>query len=438
MRDIHGGTERKLTHTSEVGLSRFNHVRYVSELLCQPLMVEDYCLQAMADTSPIKWHLAHTSWFFETFILKVFVKQYQSFHPQFEVLFNSYYNAVGQQFNREKRHILSRPSVDQVYEYRAYVNDHIQQLASVIANAHYSDAQQLEFSQLLALGCHHEQQHQELMLTDLKYCWFQNPLYPAYQDNLSPLSSAPAAHVLPKKITFKSIDAGLYSIGHSSHESFCFDNETPQHQVYIEGVNIAERLITNEEYLAFIDDGGYENPLLWLSQGWSHLQQVGAVKHPLYWVQQDEQWFEYHLYGLKPLDLSQPVIHVNAYEADAFSRWLGCRLPTEFEWEIHQTKINAQIPEHNFLNTQYLQPTNTQLVGNAWQWTRSAYSAYPKYKAAEGAIGEYNGKFMVDQLVLRGGSCATAASHYRHSYRNFFYAKDKWQFSGISLAQDIN
>jgi ergothioneine biosynthesis protein EgtB len=424
-------------------LNHYTNIRQLSENLCKPLIIEDYGLQAMDDTSPLKWHLAHTSWFFETFILKVLVKNYQPYHTEYEVLFNSYYNGIGDQFTRSKRHLLSRPSVDDVYAYRAYVDSEIKALLITNSAEKQNKSKDKELLSLLELGCNHEQQHQELMLTDLKYCWFQNPLFPAYknQDALTLINSEMHSECLPvEDLTFTSFGEGLYPMGHDTNE-FCFDNEQPVHKVYIAQFKLADRLITNKEYLAFINDGGYENPLLWLSQGWSQLQaaitqEQDSAKSPLYWVKRNDQWFEYQLQGLRALDMNQPVIHINAYEADAYARWAGCRLPTEFEWEVAQKTLRNKASNENFLQQNALQPINTQLVGSAWQWTSSAYGAYPKYKPAEGAVGEYNGKFMVDQLVLKGGSCATQATHYRHSYRNFFYPKDKWQFTSICLASN--
>lgn len=371
------------------------------------------------------------------------MKNYQPYHTEYEVLFNSYYNGIGDQFTRSKRHLLSRPSVDDVYAYRAYVDSEIKALLITNSAEKQNKSKDKELLSLLELGCNHEQQHQELMLTDLKYCWFQNPLFPVYknQDALTLINSEIHSECLPvEDLTFTSFGEGLYPMGHDTNE-FCFDNEQPVHKVYIAQFKLADRLITNKEYLAFINDGGYENPLLWLSQGWSQLQaaitqEQDSAKSPLYWVKRNDQWFEYQLQGLRALDMNQPVIHINAYEADAYARWAGCRLPTEFEWEVAQKTLRNKASNENFLQQNALQPINTQLVGSAWQWTSSAYGAYPKYKPAEGAVGEYNGKFMVDQLVLKGGSCATQATHYRHSYRNFFYPKDKWQFTGICLASN--
>lgn len=412
-------------------LDMYVAVRGHSEMLCAPLEKEDYGLQAMASTSPAKWHLAHTTWFFETFILKPFYPDYQSPQPQFEYLFNSYYNGIGEQYPRHQRGLLSRPGVDEIMQYRKQVDECI---CALIEN-HESRFSSDIFNRL-ELGCHHEQQHQELFFTDLKYCWFQNPLAPAYTD--SPMPGSPDL----EPMGWQSFKAQLALIGHDAEHGFCFDNELPRHPHYVTDFRIADRLVSNGEFLEFILDDGYQRSELWLADGWSQLaeQKSGSCLDPapLYWTQRDGRWHEYTLYGLSELDYLRPVCHLSAYEADAYARWKNCRLPTEFEWELSMGNANQKNTAANCPDEQQIQihPQSCDIVGNLWQWTGSAYSPYPGFKAAAGAIGEYNGKFMANQLVLRGGSVATSPGHYRHSYRNFFYPPDQWQFTGLRLAQD--
>lgn len=427
-----------LSNSSVVAM--FEKTRQVSEWQCEPLLIEDYGLQAMPETSPAKWHLAHTTWFFETFLLKPYLKNYKPINDQYEVLFNSYYNGIGPQHPRPKRGLLSRPSVKEVYSYRHHVND---AMLTLLSNDKLCTKDVFD---KVVLGCHHEQQHQELFFTDLKYSWFQNPLYPVYlelknnkKNNLSD----------DKKIIhlddWVEIDSGLYDIGFNENNStslsdnFCFDNELPKHKQYIENISLAKYLVTNGEYLEFMMDDGYKRSELWLSDGWAALQTLNSKCSPLYWVEMDSQWFEYTLRGLQPLNLKQPVCHISAYEADAFARWKDCRLPTEFEWEVFSNMMTNNV-EGQFLESELFHPevemiNNSPIRGKLWQWTSSAYSPYPGYKTAEGAIGEYNGKFMCNQLVLKGGSCVTSKSHYRNSYRNFFYPPDQWQFTGLRLAK---
>lgn len=425
-----------LSHSSVI--AAFVKMRKVSEWQCKPLLIEDYGLQAMPETSPAKWHLAHTTWFFETFLLKPHLKNYKPLNNQYEVLFNSYYNGIGPQHPRPKRGLLSRPSVEEVYAYRHYVNDEMQTL---LANDKLCTE---DVIRKVILGCHHEQQHQELFFADLKYSWFQNPLYPTYFLNKKNNTSERNNNVSLKS-EWVNIDSGLYEIGfnkkHTSSllDEFCFDNELPIHKQYLEGVSLSKYLVTNAEYLEFMEDDGYKRSELWLSDAWAALQNSTRQHSPLYWVKQDEKWFEYTLQGLQPLNLGQPVCHLSAYEADAFARWKDCRLPTEFEWEVF-ANLNEDCGEGQFLESEIFHPDvemldNAAVQGKLWQWTSSAYSPYPGYKAAKGAIGEYNGKFMCNQLVLRGGSCVTSQSHYRNSYRNFFYPPDQWQFTGLRLAK---
>ncbi len=401
----------------------YRRVRKQTEALCLPLHVEDMGVQPMPDASPPKWHLAHTTWFFETFLLKPGLPGYRAFNAQFEYLFNSYYNAVGDQFPRAERGNLSRPTVAEVMAYREHVDD------AMLALLDRGDAD----GDALTLGLHHEQQHQELMLTDLKYNLGRNPLFPAYRSDLA--TAEPGAVEIPRFVEF---DAADVAVG-AEDDVFCFDNEQPRHRVHVLGFALADRVVTNDEYLAFIRDGGYRRPELWLSDAWSALQS-GTRECPLYWFQRDGSWLEYTLGGLAPLNPAQPVTHVSFYEADAFARWSDARLPTEFEWE----RAAAGLPvEGNYVDSDFLTPRPArggglkQMFGDVWEWTSSSYRPYPGYRPLAGAFGEYNGKFMSGQMVLRGGSCATPADHIRRTYRNFFYPPDQWQFSGIRLARDL-
>lgn len=424
-----------LTQSNSSVVTMFEKTRSASEWQCEPLLIDDYGLQAMPETSPVKWHLAHTTWFFETFLLKPYLENYKPLNDKYEIIFNSYYNGVGPQHPRPKRSLLSRPSVEEVYLYRHYVDDAMQ---SLLADDKLCSKELID---KVILGCHHERQHQELLFTDLKYCWFQNPLYPTYIATKN--NQLPKLKNSTQVDSWFEIDSGLYDIGHNENNSssasddFCFDNELPQHKQYLESISISESLVTNAEYLMFMQDNGYTRSELWLSDAWAALQNSKSKHSPLYWVNIDEQWFEYTLQGLQPLNLEQPVCHISAYEADAFARWKDCRLPTEFEWEVFSNIKNNKV-EGQFLESELFHPeieNNSSVQGKLWQWTSSAYSPYPGYKAAEGAIGEYNGKFMCNQLVLRGGSCVTSKSHYRNSYRNFFYPPDQWQFTGLRLAK---
>lgn len=406
-------------------LSRYSTVRARSLKICQPLEIEDYLIQPMDDASPPKWHLAHTTWFFETFLLKPHCNGYQVFNDAYEYLFNSYYNGVGAQFPRSKRGHLSRPTVQEIFDYRAHVDD---AMLGLIQGLSPSDHEAL-FK--IVLGTHHEEQHQELMLTDLKYNFGNNPLFPVYQ------TSPDATKRSTRALQFSSVAAGNYEIGHEApcHSNFVFDNESPRHTVFVGEYQIANRLVTNGEFLEFVEDGGYENPELWLSDAWSLLSGADSFKQPLYWVHNQDGWYEYSLSGLKPLVLDQPVVHVSGYEADAFARWFGARLPTEPEWEI----AAGEKSDGNFFESGRLHPTasdHDQFFGDCWEWTSSSYGPYPGFETFPGQLGEYNGKFMANQLVLRGGSCVTPGSHARRTYRNFFYPKDRWQFSGIRLAKN--
>ena len=380
----------------------------------------------MADASPPKWHLAHTTWFFETFILKQAVSNYKAFHPAYEYLFNSYYEGVGTRHPRPERGLLSRPLVSEIYAYREYVDDALRNLLTTAPDE--------AWLQRIDLGIHHEQQHQELLITDLKCNLGRNPIRPIYLDK--PTTSIKAG---ADRSTFVTFGGGMNEIGATlNRDSFCFDNELPRHSVWLAPYEIADRLVTNGEYLEFIDDRGYESVSLWLSDGWAEKTTRGW-QAPEYWFRENGTWFEYTLHGVQPLDLSIPVCHVSYYEADAFARWAGARLPTEFEWEAAAQSTN-ELVHGTFADEEHFHPRaqNSTYCGDCWQWTSSSYAPYPGYRSLEGTLGEYNGKFMSNQYVLRGGSCATPISHYRNSYRNFFYSKDRWQFTGIRLGRDFD
>lgn len=411
---------------------QYRTIRRRFEQYCAPLAIEDYGLQAMPDTSPPKWHLAHTSWFFETFILKEYVASYQPFHPQFEYLFNSYYNGIGAQFPRPRRGLLSRPTVAEIYRYRQVVDE------AMLALLERGPDLSADICARTALGLQHEMQHQELFFTDIKYSLAQNPLFPAYL----PLADRWLSDVPAPVMQWRRFDGGLTDIGAAADGAFCFDNETPRHPVFIAPFEMADRLITNAEVLAFVLAGGYRDPALWLSDGWQTVREQ-QWQHPLYWhppqgeVMAAEGWQEFTLYGLQPLDPHRPACHLSAYEADAIARWLGGRLPTEFEWELAAPQWPDCLTRHDAGHYHPNIADLASLFGAVWQWTSSAYSPYPGYQPAAGAIGEYNGKFMCNQWVLRGGSCVTDPRQIRTSYRNFFYPADRWQFSGLRLARTL-
>jgi len=411
-------------------IASFRNTRTFSNRLCEPLEVEDYVIQSMPEASPMKWHLAHTSWFFETFILKPHFKGYASSHPEYNFLFNSYYNAVGPFHARPQRGLLSRPTVKNALEYRTEVDALVTEL---LENA--DEEKLLELKPLIILGVNHEQQHQELMLTDLKHMFAQNPLHPVYCPNALTASGD------VQSMAWIPFDGGLHRIGHDG-EAFAYDNEGPSHQVVIGSFAMASRLVTNQEYEAFIEDGGYERPDLWLSLGWNAVNEKNW-KAPLYWEKCDGKWRQFTLHGVENLSPDEPVGHISYFEADAFARWAGARLATEAEWELASEGV--PIAGH-FVDDELFKPiaaklgdgiyAPTQMFGDLWEWTRSSYSPYPGYKTTDGALGEYNGKFMCNQYVLRGGSCATSQSHIRRTYRNFFPPDARWQFSGIRLTRD--
>lgn len=385
--------------------ARFAAVRAHSRTLAAPLSEEDCAAQSMPDASPVKWHLAHTSWFFETFILEAHEPGFIAFDPAFRVLFNSYYNGVGEKFARPQRGLLTRPGLARVLAYRANVDERMARLFAAGLGA--------EAASLVELGLQHEQQHQELILTDCLHLLAQNPLYPVYDDE------APQPAMAPGAMEWVAFPESLVRIGHQEG-GFCFDNELPRHRVFLEPFAVADRLVTNGEYLRFIEDGGYTQPGLWLSAGWDFVRANG-LSHPFYWRPGAEGWRAFGLRGLEALQPDAPVLHLSYFEAAAYAQWAGARLPTEAEWEaaaLHR-------------------PDLPQLFGAAWQWTSSAYAPYPGFQAAAGAVGEYNGKFMVNQYVLRGSSLATPPGHARVSYRNFFPTEARWQFTGLRLARSL-
>ena len=407
-------------------------VRHLTHALCQPLAIEDYVVQPVASMSPPKWHLAHTTWFFETFILQPYTSGYTPYHPLYSYLFNSYYQHVGERWERPKRGDLSRPTVQDVYAYRAAVDDRMMQLIDTLDAPQWS-----EVYDRIVLGLHHEQQHQELLVTDIKYILATNPLYPVYHatPHVPSSASGSAAHFIP-------FAGGTYEIGYDA-EGFCFDNEQPAHRVLVQDFALQNRLVSNGEYLAFIEDSGYGDFRHWLSNGWDTVQREGWDA-PLYWQRLDGQWHEMTLAGLRVLDVHAPVTHVSYYEAAAYASWAGKRLPTEAEWEVAARCTGATATRRQLCRNTKLSPHASaaqagalmQMMGDAWEWTGSAYLPYPGYRQGPGALGEYNGKFMVDQMVLRGGSCATPRSHIRVTYRNFFPAYERWQFTGIRLADE--
>ncbi|NES02955.1 MAG: ergothioneine biosynthesis protein EgtB [Okeania sp. SIO2F4] len=412
--------------SKELSLSAYyQQVRQLSEQICQPLEIEDYVVQSMPDASPIKWHLAHTAWFFEAFILVPHFKNYSVFHPKYDYLLNSYYESLGERVPAAQRGTLSRPTVAEIYRYRAYVDEAMQSLIA-------ENSGNLELESLVILGLNHEQQHQEFLFTNIKHIFGNNPLRPVYKPDLP----IPNAASVGKQLDWLEYPDQLYEIGHDG-EGFAFDNEQPRHRVYLQDYQLASRLVTNGEYLEFIQAGSYNNPDYWLSEGWA----TASFKNwqaPLYWEKIDGDWWLMTLGGMRPLNENEPVCHVSFYEADAYARWAGKRLPTEAEWEIATTNVPV---EGNLLENGMLHPApateNTQpdqLFGDVWEWTNSTHQPYPGYRLEAGIVGEYNGKLMCNRLVLRGGSCVTPLSHIRPTYRNFYPPSTRWQFTGIRLA----
>ncbi len=406
---------------------RFRAVRGATESLCRPLETEDYVVQSMPDASPTRWHLAHTSWFFETLVLKPAFPDYEPLDERFDYLFNSYYNTIGAQFPRPQRGMLTRPTVAEVHEYRAHVDRHVLQLleGSEVADVPVS---------VVDVGLHHEQQHQELIVTDLKHLLSMNPIHPVYRESVRSAGRVASFvwHAFPE---------GLVHVGYDG-QGFAYDNERPRHRTFVERFELASRPVTCGEYLAFMHDGGYHRPEWWLSAGFTTASEEGWTA-PLYWVLRDGRWMIYTLGGLEEIDESEPVCHVSYYEADAYARWAGVRLPTEAEWETAAAAVPVR---GHFVEDRRFHPAPApasgdashpvQLFGDVWEWTRSPYTAYPGFRPPDGALGEYNAKFMSGQMVLRGGSCATPRSHIRPTYRNFFQPEARWQFSGIRLARD--
>ena len=425
-------------------LARYKAVRRATTALCNPLTPEDMMVQSCPEASPVKWHLAHTSWFFETFVLTEFLAGYTPFHPDFRWLFNSYYNSLGDMPEKKLRSSFSRPALDLILGYRAHVDAAMERLLQHPAED--------EAARRIALGIEHEQQHQELIATDIKHALFTNPLHPAYIERTE---QAAANTTIAPPLEWVSYAPGLTEIGTTPNpaavDAFAFDNETPRHPVYIAPFRLATRLVTCAEYLAFMEQNGYGRPELWLSEGWTAMRAEGW-QAPLYWFRDSATasgWSIYTLSGFVPLDdLSEtPVCHLSFFEADAYARWAGHRLPTEFEWEHAAAQLGVTQPSlaHNLLETGNLHPTPArpvpglqQMFGDAWEWTASPYTGYPGYAPLPGALGEYNGKFMSSQMVLRGGSCVTPATHIRPTYRNFFSPATRWQFSGLRLAHDAS
>ena len=419
---------------------RFHQTRSFTNALCAGLQPEDCVVQSMPDVSPTKWHLAHTTWFFETFILKEFVPGYRPDIPEYAYLFNSYYNAAGDMHRRDLRGLISRPTVTEAQRYRASINSHVDDLLAS-ADERLLD----EIEPILVLGIHHEQQHQELLITDIKHVFAQNPLHPVYRRrDAAPQRSDGAGR---RPCQFVEFDQQIVAVGHDGN-GFAYDNEGPRHQVLLAPFSLASRPVTNGEYIAFIEDNGYDRPEFWLSLGWVTVNEQ-RWNAPLYWTKRDNAWWNFTLSGFRPVDEAEPVTHISYFEADAYANWVGARLPTEFEWE----RAASEYPvEGNFVEGELFHPTAVasavsaekslhgpllhQMFGDVWEWTRSAYSPYPGYRAAPGALGEYNGKFMCNQYVLRGGSCATSCTHIRRTYRNFFQPEKRWQFNGIRLARD--
>ncbi|RBW70709.1 ergothioneine biosynthesis protein EgtB [Bacillus taeanensis] len=408
--------------------SEFMHIRKFTEYLVEPLTIEDFVIQAIPDVSPPKWHLAHTTWFFERFILMSYSSTYKEFNSLFDHLFNSYYVTIGNPFPRHQRGLLSRPTVKEVMEYRCYVEENLMDLLE------HADEELLnKIESLIELGLQHEQQHQELLLTDMKYNFSINPSSPVYREKKeSKDESCPP-------LKWHQFEEGLVEIGHEE-KGFSFDNERPRHKVWIERYMLASRPVTNGEFIEFMEDGGYHSPQYWLSEGFAAVKEQNW-EAPLYWKKIDGKWYYYTLSGLREVNKAEPVCHVSYFEADAYARWAGKRLPTESEWEhaLSLRELKGNFAESGFFHphAQYDERKFKKTYGDVWEWTMSPYSPYPGNKPLAGALGEYNAKFMCNQLVLKGGSCATPSSHIRPTYRNFFHPDKRWQFTGFRLAGDV-
>ena len=434
--ESHGRRERLLAH--------YRKVRAFTTRLCRDLEPEDCVVQSMPDVSPTKWHLAHTSWFFETFVVKAWMPRYRPEVPQYAYLFNSYYNAAGDMHRRDLRGLISRPTVAETYRFRKSIDQCVGQL---IEDA--DETLLAEIEPIVTLGLHHEQQHQELLLTDIKHVLAQNPLYPVFavagiddsgRGSSGHVQHGPGSTIPATAQRFVEFEEAITSIGHEGL-GFSYDNEGPRHRALVLPFSLSNRLITNGEYLEFMEAGGYTRSEFWLSLGWTTVNEQ-RWRAPLYWIERDGAWWNFTLSGLRPVNESEPVTHVSYFEADAYANWAGARLATEFEWE----RAAAPLPiGGNFVDDELFHPSPAfasdngdlqQMYGDTWEWTRSAYLPYPGYKAGPGALGEYNGKFMCNQMVLRGGSCATSRDHVRLTYRNFFQPEKRWQFTGIRLARD--
>jgi ergothioneine biosynthesis protein EgtB len=417
-----------LTFTTSL-LAQFRAVRQQTETICEPLVVEDYVVQPTADVSPPKWHIGHVTWFFETFILVPYKKGYRVFNEQYPFVFNSYYEGAGARILRTNRGNLSRPSVDDIYKYRAYVDKNMEEWLSETSITE-------DLNDLVMIGLNHEEQHQELLLTDIKYILGNNPLFPKYKNAVNSPKS--------ERLTdgWLAVERGNYKIGYQGND-FHYDNEKGVHEVFLPDYQIQNRLITNGEFIEFIEAGGYQNYEYWLSSGWAWVNN-NKITSPMYWYKIEGEWHYYKLSGLQKVNPYEPLTHVNFFEADAFARWKGKRLPTEFEWEVacnqHSSVISAaaNFSDKGYLHTVAQQNGDNQFYGDVWEWTNSSYLPYPYYAKVEGALGEYNGKFMIDQMVLRGGSCATPRNHIRPTYRNFFPTHSRWQFMGFRLAEHIS
>ncbi len=424
-------TEKTNNENKEKLLNRFNAVRNFSLKLSETLQTEDFVIQSMPDVSPTKWHLAHTSWFFETFVLRKGKNNYKPLNENYAYLFNSYYIQAGERFYRPNRGLLSRPTVKEVFEYRKYIDVNMMNFFEQADEKVFR-----EFAPVIEIGINHEQQHQELLLTDIKHVFSINPLKPVYRE------VKPGRNSNVPKLEWIEFDEGIHETGFDGN-GFSYDNELPRHKEFLQPYKLANRLVTNGEFLEFMEDGGYKKPELWLSDGIAVVEKEGW-NSPMYWEKIGREWWIFKLNGFHKLDLFEPVCHVSHFEADAFARWKDARLPTEAEWEAasYNLPIEGNFVENENYHTSPLMVSNEgsrklhQMFGDIWEWTQSAYLPYPGYKTLPGALGEYNGKFMSGQMVLRGGSCATSVTHIRNTYRNFFYPQSRWQFMGIRLAKD--
>lgn len=420
--------QTEASRTSQL-LEKYRRVRNQSVNLCKPLKAEDYVVQPVVDVSPPKWHLGHTTWFFEALVLEKYHSNYKICDADYGYMFNSYYESVGERVLRPNRGFMTRPTIEEVMNYRSYVD---KQMKVFFLTLKEEDSRILD---VIEIGLNHEQQHQELLVADIKYILGHNPLFPPY------LFEEETGQSEIKQYQFLEVNEGTYRIGHQS-ESFCYDNELGLHKVFLHSYAMMDRLVTNGEYIKFIQSGGYSSFEWWLSDGWDWVKN-GDIKAPHYWHQIDGVWHHYTMGGFKKVNLSEPVTHVSHFEADAFARWKGLRLPTEFEWEVACNKYSPEVlPDSNFVEEGNFRPVvqtngDSQFYGNCWEWTNSAYLPYPYFTKEDGALGEYNGKFMINQMVLKGGSCATPRDHIRSTYRNFFQPNLRWQFTGIRLAKQL-